>query len=204
MLYEQFCKLHPVSRETFSRLETYVELLKKWQKHINLVSNNTLNDIWHRHILDGIHVVKHLDVKESDFLVDLGSGSGVPGLIVGILLDNKIELVESDQRKCAFLETVSRETSRPNITVNNTRIEHSLIHNADVVMARALAPLEKLLTLAFPIVSKTGKCLFHKGESLDSELKQADEGWRFTMEKYESITQEGSFLIELSNIEKLT
>ena len=137
-----------VSRETFARLETYVGLIQKWNPRINLVSRNSLDDLWIRHIEDSLQVARAIPMP--DRWVDLGSGGGLPGLVAAILAaeespDTRFTLIESDQRKSVFLRTVARECDL-NVQVISDRIEKAKPQKADVLSARALADLTTLLT----------------------------------------------------------
>ena len=179
-----------VSRETFERLSIYVELLKKWNPKINLVSRSTLDDIWTRHIVDSAQMFKLSDSKTLRW-VDLGSGGGFPGLVLAIISkelapQTQFTLVESDQRKCAFLRTVARETG-VKITVIAQRIEGVDPQNADILSARALSDLPMLLQYAKLHLAKTGHCLFPKGQRWEKEVNIARDSWHF---EYEAITSE--------------
>ena len=125
MTAEEFAKRFDVSRETLASLSVYVALLEKWQSRINLVSPATLPDIWHRHILDSAQLVPYLPVvspRQRCQILDIGSGAGFPGLVLAILGAGDVQLVESDQRKAVFLQTVIRELGL-SARVSNHRIE---------------------------------------------------------------------------------
>src|SRR5262245_2955176 len=152
-----------VSRETLRRLATYAALLEKWQAKINLVGPATLPDLWRRHFLDSAQLLPLLG-HPSGTLVDLGSGAGFPGLVLTIMTDWRVHLVDSDQRKCAFLRQVALDCGvLDRVTIHAKRIEQVTGIAADVVTARACAPLVELLALAAPFVGQTGRCLFLKG-----------------------------------------
>ncbi|MDH7798003.1 MULTISPECIES: 16S rRNA (guanine(527)-N(7))-methyltransferase RsmG [unclassified Beijerinckia] len=164
-----------VSRETLARLELYEDRLRKWQKVKNLVAPSTLDQIWTRHFADSQQILAHGGGAKT--WVDLGSGGGFPGLVIAICLagtDARVHLVESDHRKCAFLRDVARETQAPAV-VHNLRIEdcYAAVGRVDMVTARALAPLWKLLDLAAPFIEDGAKCLFLKGQDVESELTEA-------------------------------
>ena len=167
-------KLFPLSSETEARLAIYAELLHKWQKVINLVAASTLPQLWTRHFADSLQVQAAMPAAR--IWADLGSGGGFPGLVTAIRLadvpDAKVHLIESDQRKCAFLREVSRETSAPTI-VHQGRIEDILPELAapiEAVSARALAPVPILLGYAENLLDKGAVGLFLKGEHLADEL----------------------------------
>ena len=166
-----FCKLVPVSRETADRLEVYITLLKKWNKTINLVSSRSLDDPWRRHILDSAQLARHIPNKKAR-IVDLGSGGGLPGLVLALMLPGAdVHLVESDKRKSAFLREASRELDCK-VSIHVERIESVIdtIPNIDIFTARALAPLPKLLKYIEPALNEKKVCIFHKTEGIDKEL----------------------------------
>ena len=151
-----------VSRETSERLQAYVALLRKWQPAQNLVSPHTLGEIWTRHIADSAQLVAMFPTARR--WVDIGSGAGLPGIVSAILLAGvpgaQVACVESNQRKCAFLRTVIRETAIPAV-VYEGRIESVLKQwqdPVDLVSARALASLPALLDLAAPLLARGGWC----------------------------------------------
>jgi 16S rRNA (guanine527-N7)-methyltransferase len=180
---ESFSAVLHVSRETMDRLSLYESLLRKWQKRINLVSKSTLEELWRRHMLDSAQLAG-LVPEGALRWADLGSGGGFPGLVIAILLRDRpgfgMHLVESDQRKCIFMREVIRETGAP-ATVYNERIE-AFASGAgvfDVVSARALAPLPRLLDWAAPLFGPETLGLFLKGQGLQDELTQARKHWIF-------------------------
>jgi 16S rRNA (guanine527-N7)-methyltransferase len=181
-----FAQAFAVSRETLDRLVRYETLLKTWQKTINLVAPGTLPDIWQRHFADSAQL-DALAPASAKTWRDLGSGAGFPGLVIAILRaelgQTRVRLVESDARKAAFLREVARATG---ITVDivAARIESyansATVQPSDVVSARALAPLTKLLGLAQPFFGPDTVGVFPKGRDLAAELDQAREKWSFT------------------------
>lgn len=186
-----------VSRETMDRLEMYHQLLLKWNPKINLVSKTSIEDAWERHFVDSARLLQHAPIFEK--WIDLGSGAGFPGMVIAILAaevwpDREIHLVESDQRKCAFLRNVSRETDvRP--TIHNCRIEGLDASGFDIVSARALATVDLLLSYSEKLLSKQGKCLFLKGKQCDNELIEAQKNWSFNYEKFSgSVENDGTIL----------
>lgn len=192
-----------VSRETFERLEHYEMLLKKWNPKINLVSKATLDEIWDRHIVDSAQIFK-MAPQDAQNWCDLGSGGGFPGMVIAILSrelapDRKVTLIESDQRKCAFLRTVARETGC-RVTVKVDRIEKIAPLNADILSARALADLSSLLGFAQIHLSDGGTCLFPKGASWEKEIEVAQDSWRFEYEAITSETSEDAVILRMNEI----
>lgn len=171
-----------VSRETIDRLEVYAGLLEKWNSTINLVSKNTINQMWKRHFLDSAQLWPHIP-SETKTLVDIGSGAGFAGLVLAIIgmeksPNMKFTLIESDSRKCAFMRNVSRETNI-NVEIITKRIEEVDDLKADVVTARALATVSQLLDYSKNILKKKGICLFLKGDACASELIEAKKSMDF-------------------------
>jgi len=174
-------KLTPVSRETAARLDQFVELILKWQKAVQLVSASSLSHLWTRHIADSLQL---LDLAPGARVwADLGSGGGFPGLVVAIALKDrvgaKMHLIESDQRKSAFLREAVRVLGLPAM-IHVKRIETvslDALPGLEVVTSRALAPLSELLGLAYPFLQNGAKGLFMKGANLDNELTAATKSW---------------------------
>lgn len=168
-------RLLDVPRETVRRLEIYLDLLRRWQRTINLVGPATLADPWRRHILDCGQLWRRWP-RGARRLVDLGSGAGLPGLVLAIMGAPETHLIESDRRKASFLREAARACG-VTATVRATRIEAVPLLQADVISARALAPLPALLELAAPQVHEHTTCLFLKGRGAEAELALAREGW---------------------------
>jgi len=201
---EFFNSIH-VSRETISRLEIYLAQLVKWQRAINLVSPKTLPDAWNRHFVDSAQILP-LIPKHVKKIADLGCGAGFPGLVLAILdpsLD--VHLVESDEKKCQFLKHVSRETNCA-LTVYNERIE-SCVDNIkpDLITARALASLDKLLSYTRGCfeANPSLEFLFLKGERAEEEIKEALKNYKFDYRLYPSETEENARIVHLSNVSNL-
>src|SRR3989338_952458 len=187
---ESFSALLGVSRETMERLGRYESLLIKWQKSINLVSAGTLPQLWRRHMLDSAQLAA-LAPEDARRWADLGSGGGFPGLVVAILLAGRpgfeMHLVESDQRKCIFMREVARATEAP-ATIHNCRIEDFAAGQGvfDVVSARALAPLDRLLGWAAPLFGPPTGGVFLKGQGVQDELTLARKSWIFEADLHPS------------------
>jgi len=191
-----------VSRETMERLDHLTALILKWTKSINLIAPNTADDIWTRHIKDSAQVYA-VAPKGWNNWIDLGSGGGLPGLVVALLDSNgqNVTLVESDKRKCLFLNTARRELSL-NVSVVNKRIEAADLAKADILSARALAPLPKLLEYANGLLSDDGVALFSKGERFQQEVDDARIHWTFDLTEQPSWTNAGSSILKISRIQR--
>ncbi len=192
-----------VSRETFEKLEAFDALLKKWNPKINLVSRKSLADVWVRHISDSLQVYSCLNA--SGHWVDLGSGGGFPGVIVAIVasVENpglNVTLVESDQRKSAFLRTVLRETGSVG-TVITDRIENIEPLDADILSARALSDLPRLLEFSQRHLKPTGIALFPKGATWKKEVEEAKQEWNFDFEAVKSVTEPSAVVLKIKGVE---
>ena len=184
-----------VSRETLAKLAAYVALVEKWQPKINLIANSTVTNIWQRHVLDSAQLLSHLPTHTKRVL-DVGSGGGFPGLILAIICDVEVHLVESDQRKSIFLQTVIRELDLTAV-VHNQRIEMMEFLGADVITARALASVEKLLLLLDKQLTPASHCLFLKGARVDEELTILNSYPNITARTHPSVTSSDGAVLEL-------
>ena len=171
--------LVPVSRETAARLDRFVALLLQWQAKTNLIAPSTIGEIWTRHIADSLQLLAL--APQAKFWVDLGTGAGFPGVVIACALaeqaDAVVHLVESNQKKAAFLREAVRLTGAP-AQVHAGRIEEfATSSRVDVVMARALAPLKNVLALAEPLLKTRAVGLFLKGQDVEAELTEASKYW---------------------------
>lgn len=192
-----------VSRETMERLQAFVVLLKHWNTRINLIAPSTLPDLWRRHIVDSAQLFEHAPIDARHW-VDLGSGGGLPGLVCAIMAQERMPqcrftLIESDKRKSAFLMTAARELGLT-ISVLAQRIEAVPPQMADVVSARALAPLAQLMALVERHLRPGGVALLPKGKSHSEELAAARLEWQFDAAEIESQTDPLARLLILKDI----
>lgn len=189
-----------VSRETVDRLQVLVETLARWQKTINLIGRNTLEDVWNRHVLDSGQLVSLIPDK-AETLVDLGSGGGFPGLVIAALAPRlRVTLVEADARKAAFLGEASRRMGLERMpTIRVGRIESVEPTRSDVISARALAPLGQLLAWANRHRGDTTICLFHKGKGWQAELTEAMKSWDILLQPSNSITDLDAVILRIGH-----
>jgi 16S rRNA (guanine527-N7)-methyltransferase len=191
-----------VSRETVDRLEQFERQFRRWSGRINLSASSQLDQLWERHILDSAQLVRF--APETVRWLDLGSGGGFPGAVLAILLSGrpsfKIDLVESNRKKAAFLKTVLADNDRA--TVHPVRIEqaYSLVESPEIVTARALAPLVNLLGLAAPWLASGACGLFHKGRDYASEIEEARDAWRFDLIEHRSMVDSEGRILEIRNL----
>ena len=191
-----------VSRETLMDLEAYADEILKWNPKINLISRSTVANIWQRHIEDSVQVF-FPDQKTRKW-VDIGSGAGLPGLVVAILAKTEspktqVTLIESDQRKGAFCRSVIRKLDL-NAKVLSERIESAPSQGADIVSARALAPLSSLMSYANLHLKTDGFAIFQKGAGWEAEVEEALANWRFTVEKRPSRTESAAVILTIGDI----
>jgi len=165
-----------------------------------------MDDLWRRHMLDSAQLLWHMPAAPEGrerLIVDLGSGAGFPGMVLSILGAGRVHLIESDQRKCTFLQEVVRATKAPAV-VHNDRIEDFLKKSpdfrADVVVARGLAPLAKLLEYALPLLTAEGICLFLKGENLGKELTDTGKEWNMRADQLPSRTSRSGIILRLGDL----
>jgi len=195
---EGFTELVAVSRETLSRLEAYAKLLTRWSERINLVGRDTLPDLWRRHILDSAQLHPFIPSSAQN-VIDLGSGAGLPGLVLAILGVPGVELVEADSRKVAFLREASR-VAGAEVTIRPCRIQAVPPHPVDVVTARACAPLDRLLDLAAPFLAPDTLCLFPKGERFNEELTLARKRWTMNVSVEQSLSDRRGVVLRLQQV----
>ncbi len=192
---------YAVSRETANRLETYVSELLKWQKRINLIGPSTIDEIWTRHIFDSLHLLSFIKNRETS-LLDMGSGAGLPGLVMAIAGMGDVTLVESDQKKAAFLREAARLTNAP-LIIQNCRVEELPPRRYDIVTARALAPLGGLFDLSECFTDVKTICLFPKGKNYSNELEDAKTRWDFDCIPHPGACGSDGFVLEIRRLTRL-
>jgi 16S rRNA (guanine527-N7)-methyltransferase len=194
-----------VSRETFERLIAFEALFLKWSKTFNLAAPSTLAQLWDRHILDSAQLVSIQ--KPSGNWLDIGSGGGLPGVVMAIFMrecpNGHVHLVESNGKKAAFLRTVLTETGASG-SIYNIRIEDAAreIGPVEVVTARALAALPKLLELSQSWLTAGATALFHKGREYRSEIKVARDEWQFDLLEHVSSIERESIILEIRSLQR--
>jgi len=190
-----------VSRETLDRLKRYTEFLLKWQRAINLIGSSTAHNIWRRHILDCGQLYPFLPVEKQP-IVDIGSGAGLPGLVLAILGAEDVYLIESDSRKCVFLREAARHTET-NVRVIESRAEKVENLTAGVLTARAVAPLTDLIELSKFMIKPNTICLFLKGKSIESELVDLRKNWNMKLEVHPSKTSPDGAIVRMESVTRV-
>lgn len=188
-----------VSRETWRALKSYAALIERWNQSINLVGKGDISVLWERHFNDCLQLTE-LIPPEGGQVIDLGSGAGLPGIVIALARpDLEVVLVESDTRKAAFLQNAVAELG-VRARVYPDRIESLTLPPAPVVTARALAPLGQLLRYAAPLVAPEGICLFPKGRNTKTELTLAAAEWKMEVESLPSRTDPDAVILRIRRI----
>lgn len=176
------------------RLQLYSSLLLKWNKKINLIASSTENDFWKRHILDSAQLLAYMPKDKDIILTDIGSGAGLPGMVLAILGIKNVHLIESDIKKVAFLHETARITET-DVHIHHARAEELNPWINDIVTARAFAPLDKTLNIITPFMDDKTLAILHKGKLAMEEVKTARKNWIFKMESSPSITDKDSSIL---------
>ncbi len=203
---EDIARVFSVSRETVDKLKIYESVLRKWQRAVNLVAPKSLPNIWHRHFADSLQI-SGLVPDTAQTLVDLGSGGGFPGLVLAAHYSAAggptVTLVESDQRKAAFLREAAR-AMEISVEILSTRIENganlAALTGVSVVTARALARLPSLFDLVQPFISDETVCIFMKGRDAAREIAEARQDWSFESAEHVSMTDAQARIVVVRDI----
>ena len=205
-LMNDFMNTYHVSRETFDILSRYVNILTEWQSKMNLVSPKSLDQIWTRHVADSAQLCAHLN-SDSKLVYDIGSGAGFPAIVLAVMSkaehrDTKFKLIESITKKTVYLNAVKTELELNNIEIINARTENLKLPPADIITARAVAALDKLLGFAFSFTSKNTILLLPKGKTYQEEVLEAKKHWRFDFEIIQNMVEPEGVILKISNLRK--
>ncbi len=183
-------------------LKVYENLLKDWQNKFNLVGEGSLENVWSRHILDSAQLLRLMPKENiNQITYDIGTGAGFPGLVLAILGRNDIVLCDSNKKKCSFLQEVKNKLNL-NVIIDNIRAEDLPSNSANIILARAVAPLEKLIAISWPLLKKNGIAIFPKGKNWKNELISAQKYFFMEYELVKSITSDLSYIFIIKRIEK--
>jgi len=198
---EEFAEAAAVSRETLGHLKIYVGALREWNVQHNLVSAGSLVDVWRRHIWDCAQIARFVP-DDAKTLADLGAGAGLPGLILAELLRDRVQvsLYEATAKKARFLEAAAA-AMQLKVVVKNLRIEDAPSQKFDVITARAMAPLPKLLSYAQKFVGNHSVCLFPKGQNVEAELTEARKSWKLKVRKHPSLSDPSGTVLEVRELQ---
>ena len=197
---DEFAARTGVSRETLDRLKIFADVLNDWNSRHNLVSRRSLSELWRRHMWDSAQLEPFIPSGVSS-LVDLGSGAGFPGLVLAAILGDRtsVALYEATRKKGDFLRFAA-ERMGLKVEVRSIRIEDEMARIADVVTARALAPLPDLLGYAQQFCGRDTVCLFLKGQSVAAELTEAHKSWRMKVSQHQSATDRSGAILEIREL----
>lgn len=197
-------KKYNVSRETYKKLQNFVALLSAWNEKINLVSKKSFEEVWERHVLDSAQLIKYIS-KDIRNIVDIGSGSGFPGVVIAILMlehnpQTHITLVESISKKAMYLNDIKEKINLNNVFVVNDRVENVVFKTVDLITARAVASTDILCGYAYKIGNKNTEMLLLKGKSFNEEEIEAKKHWVYSREIYNNEYSDDGFVVRFKNI----
>ena len=201
MTKEEIIKKFNINSHQEKLLDTYIFNLKKYNKHTNLVGGSTLEDPWNRHILDCLQILPTLNNYNSSIL-DMGTGAGLPGLLLSIMGCKNVTLVDSNNKKIKFLEKIKKEMNLK-VKIVLGRVENKENENYDIITSRALANLSKLFTYSHNFLKKNTVLIFLKGKTVNDEILDATKIWKFEHNKYVSLSDKGGNLLVIRNLKKL-
>jgi 16S rRNA (guanine527-N7)-methyltransferase len=200
-IFEEINNFFMLNSEQKKCLEDYVSKLLQENENFNFIGKSTIDQTWHRHILDCAQLIQFIKNPQKKF-ADLGSGAGLPGMVLSILGLKEIHLVEKSFRKADFLRKI-KNISPNRVFVHQAKLEELENINFDCIMSRALAPLDKLLEYCKKFLKDDGYCLFLKGKNLPLEISQAKQKFSFEFELFPSLTSKESNIIRINKISNL-
>lgn len=193
-------KNYNVDKEKKRLLEKYVFLIKKNQENVSLIGKSTISDIWLRHIIDSLQIIKYLPKEEKNkYLIDVGTGAGLPGVVLAIMGRSDVLLCEKSLKKTNFLKVVLKECSL-NAKIYNCRIEDIIMNNIAIIVSRAYASIKKLILTNIHLISKETILVIHKGRKHMKEIADAKKEFAFNFKKFDSITSNEGVILKIENI----
>ena len=193
-------KNYSVDKEKKRLLEKYVFLIKKNQENVSLIGKSTISDIWLRHIIDSLQIIKYLPKEEKNkYLIDVGTGAGLPGVVLAIMGRSDVLLCEKSPKKTNFLKVVLKECSL-NAKIYNCRIEDIIMNNIAIIVSRAYASIKKLILTNIHLISKETILVIHKGKKHMKEIAEAKKEFAFNFKKFDSITSKEGVILKIENI----
>ena len=204
-----FQKLYNVSRETILKLEIYHKLLLNFQRNHNIIGSGSVNKIWVRHFADSAKIFYYLEeqiISKKLSLCDVGTGAGFPGMVVKILMDNKgcqnkMTLIESNRKKCSFLQNL-KDTLNLNCEIINDRAEN-IKKKYNFIMCRAVSPLKTLLPIIKRISKKNSLFIIHKGKNWANEVNEIKKIWQLNInvvKNNEELDYSGGVTLEIKDL----
>ena len=201
LTYNDFKIKTNLIKETLEKLKTYLNLIHDWQKKFNLISQKSFDTIWKRHFLDSYQILKYFGNKKK--ILDIGSGAGFPAIVCAICSNNFFYLIESNKKKCFFLNEVKKTINIENISIHNSRIENlKITNNFDYITARAVTSLDKLIKYTLKFYNKDLTCIFLKGKTAPKEVEIAKKKYSFYIKLIKSFTNPEGKILLIKNIKK--
>ena len=190
-----------VSRETFDRIALYVDLLKTTSAEQNLIAPSTFDTIWERHILDSAQLVRFEPHTGASWL-DIGSGAGLPGMVVALLIEGPVTLAEPRRLRAEFLRSAAAKLDlSARVTVHHAKVER-ISGRFDVITARAVAPLSQLLGISSHLSTKKTVWALPKGRTALTELAEAQRAWQGAFHVEQSVTDPDSYIVVATGVGK--
>ena len=193
------------SPDIMDRMDAFLTVLTDWNARMNLVGPSALAEFWGRHAYDSAQLLKL--APDARIWADLGAGAGFPGIVLAVFLKDreraKVHLIESMAKRCAFLRSVSMDLGLPTL-IHNSRAESLHLSPVDVVTARALAPMPRLLEYAQPLLRGSAVGLFLKGRDVERELEEARKSWRFEVSLSPSASDPEGRIVSLKRLSRVT
>ena len=189
-----------LSKNQVEKIEFFISQIINYNKHTNLVGKSTIENIWERHVLDCLQLSKHINEKKLK-IFDIGTGAGLPGILLSIIGYKNVLMVDSVKKKTDFIKGVVKELTL-SARVQNKRIEKVKGVKQDIIVSRALAPLSKLLTYALLHSEKNTTLLFLKGRSVNNEIEIAMKNFDFDFKKFESVSNGDGCILQINNFIK--
>jgi 16S rRNA (guanine(527)-N(7))-methyltransferase RsmG len=189
-----------LSKNQVEKIEFFISQIINYNKHTNLVGKSTIENIWERHVLDCLQLSKHINEKKLK-IFDIGTGAGLPGVLLSIIGYKNVLMVDSVKKKTDFIKGVVKELTL-SARVQNKRIEKVKGVKQDIIVSRALAPLSKLLTYALLHSEKNTTLLFLKGRSVNNEIEIAMKNFDFDFKKFESVSSGDGCILQINNFIK--
>jgi len=203
---DTFSRFTHVSRETIVSLKLYENILIEANKTLNLIGKSTVNQIWERHFLDSAQVIDFIDKNEKT-LIDIGSGAGLPGLVIAIMRKDrqiplKVKLIEKSPKKAKFLKDLISKLQLNAEVINKNIFEYPKKLSEDIFIARAFIPLVIFLPLIHNKAENWKKIFIFLGKNGKSELLQVSKSWDIEYKQRVSITNTDSIVIEINRLKK--
>ena len=179
----------------------YINILKNYNQHTNLVGKSTLINPWKNHILDSLQLLFHIKDKKKS-IIDMGTGAGFPGVVLSVMGHQNIALVDSNQKKTRFLNLIKSNTGL-NIDIFPERLEKLNNKKFDIITSRALAKVDQLISYSQKFIKKNSVLIFLKGKTVNDEILDATKIWKFEYQKHASLSDRGGNLLVIRNLKKL-